>query len=103
MRFDFFDGGNIDQWSKIHLFIFNAGPDTELPHRYRKLRKKSLINAVLHENSICADARLTTVTELRIDRTPHRVFDIRVIENDKRRVASQFQRYLFHRSGALRH
>ena len=87
--------------------LFDTGShsvaDFERSNRARKLFRKCIIDAVLNQEPIRANAGLAHVAEFRCQRTCHRGIKVRVVEHDERRVAAEFERYLFHRGGALPH
>ena len=62
-----------------------------------------VVDRVLHEQAVRADAGLAGVAVLRRDRALHRRVQIRIVEHDERRVAAELERQLLHRRRALRH
>ena len=68
----------------------------------RRLRER-VVDAVLHQDAVGADAGLAGIAVLRGDRALDRHLDVGVVEHDERRVAAEFQRDLLDRRGALLH
>ena len=56
---------------------------------------EGVVDAVLHQDAVGADAGLAGVAVFRGDRALDRGIDIGVVEDDERRVAAQFQRRFF--------
>ena len=61
-----------------------------------KLLDERVVDPVLHEDPVGADARLTHVAELRRDRSLDRDVEVGVVEDDQRRVAAELERDLLH-------
>src|SRR5208337_4315911 len=62
-----------------------------------------VIDALLDQQSVRADAGLSSVAVLRRHRALHRRVEIGVVENDERRVAAEFEPEFLDRRRALRH
>ena len=77
--------------------------EMQFAHCMLKFFGKTLIHTVLHVQAVGADAGLPGVTEFRGQRTFHGFIKIGIVKDDKRRIAAQFQRYLFDVFGALLH
>jgi hypothetical protein len=60
-----------------------------------------VIDAVLHQDAVGADAGLAGIAIFRGDRPLDRCLDIGVVEDDERRVAAQLERQFLDRAGAL--
>jgi hypothetical protein len=91
MRLDLLDRLHVDQRSDHRTRLEPVGD----LHRTGGLGQplcKSIIDAVLHQDAVGADAGLAGVAVFRGDRTLDRHLDIGVVEDDERRVAAQFQR-----------
>ncbi|SAG82555.1 Uncharacterised protein [Enterobacter hormaechei] len=65
-------------------------------HRIGKLIDELVIDRLLNIETVYADADLPGVTELIGDRAFDGGINIRVLENDIRRITAQLHRYLFH-------
>jgi hypothetical protein len=95
-------GRLIDHWADGHTGL-RAGTD---PHGINAIRQffcKGVINACLNENAVGADAGLPTIAELRNERAFHGQIEIGIVENDKGRVAAQFQREPLYTVGSASH
>ena len=77
--------------------------EVQFVHRLLELVGKLLIHAVLNVQTVGADAGLPGITKLRGQRTFHGFIKVGIVKDDKRRIAAQFQRYLFDVFGALLH
>lgn len=72
-------------------------------HRLLQLLRKALINAVLHIQTVGADAGLSGVAELGRQRAFNRFIEAGIVKDDKRRITAQLQRDFFDVFGALFH
>ena len=102
MRFDFGQTRRVDQRAK-HDTGLGAGTHLHAGGAFGKTGGKFFVNTRLHQKAVGANAGLAGVAvfcdQSAVDRSIH----IGVVENDKRRIAAELQRHLFHRRGALRH
>ena len=64
-----------------------------------QLFNKDIMNGVLHQNSVGADAGLAAVAVLRDQRPLHCRINIRVVKDNERRVAAQLHRGPLQRRG----
>ena len=78
-------------------------PTRERAHRAGQLVDERVVDLVLREEAVGADAGLAHVAELRGERALDRGVEIGVVEDDERRVAAQLQPDLLHRAGGLAH
>src|SRR5581483_514392 len=62
---------------------------------------KGVVDSVLHQDAVGADAGLPGIAVFRGDRALDRHLDIGVVEDDERGVAAEFERDLLDRAGAL--
>lgn len=74
----------------------------ETVHRLAELGGEGVVDALLYQQPVSADAGLPGVAVLGRDGALHRRFQVGVVKNDERRIATQLHRRLFHRSSALR-
>ena len=88
----------------LHHPRLQAIADLELrAHCFGQPGGKGVVNPVLHQKAIGANAGLAAVAILGNQRPRHRCVEIRVVKYDKRRIAAQFQRQPLERSGAALH
>ena len=100
----FFDLGQrcrMDQRALRHLGL-HAVADLQLRHSAAELFGEQLVDAVLHQQAVGADAGLPGVAELRGDRAGHGRIEIGIIEHDERCVAAEFERQPLERRRTLR-
>ena len=90
----------VDQRTDLALLL-QAMADLQISHSLRQSSRELLVDRILHEEPIRADARLARVAELRGDRAIHRVLQHAVAEHQERRVAPQLQTQLLHRPRRL--
>lgn len=90
MLFDLGKGRLVDQRAEIDAFI-EAVTSLQRAGRLREFFGKGIINAVLHVETVGADASLAIVAEF----GDHRAFDggiqIGIVEHDKGRIAAKLQ------------
>ena len=89
--FDFFDRAIVDQRALCRA-RFEAWCRLELPDGVGQLRGKRVVDAIVHEEPVRAHARLSAVAVLGGDRALDRAVQIRIVEDDERRVAAKLQR-----------
>jgi hypothetical protein len=80
-----------------------AVTDLEAFHRRLQLLDERVIDAVVHIEAIGANAGLAVVAVLRGHGARDGGIEVRVLEDDERRIAAQFERELLDVVGALRH
>ncbi len=102
MVLHFVERGLVDQRALRHAGGESVA-DLERADRLRQARGEFIVNRVLHEKAIGADAGLPGVAVFRGDGAIDRGVEIGVVEHDEGRVAAQFERDFFHRAGALPH
>ena len=78
-------------------------PTFSLLDRLGELVGKRVVDAVLNQEAVGADAGLAGVAVLRRHGALHRRVEIGVVEDDERRVAAEFEAELLDRRRALRH
>ena len=79
------------------------GAGFSFAHRGGELVGERVVDRVLHQQPVRAHAGLPGVAVLRHDRAFHRRIQIRIVEDDERRVAAELERQLLDRGRALRH
>ena len=79
---------HVDQRSLLDTRLQSVS-DLERAHCVGKFVSKGVEHAVLHKDTVGADAGLTHVAELGEHRAPHRRINIGVIEHDERRVSAE--------------
>ena len=77
-------------------------PTFSVRDRRGQLRGEGVVDAVLHQDAVGADAGLAGVAVLGGDRALDRGVEVGVVEHDEGRVAAELQRDLLDRAGALR-
>jgi ParB family chromosome partitioning protein len=86
--FDFLDRFHVDE-RPLGDAVVEAAADFQLRDLVGELLRKSVIDAVLHEKAVRADAGLTGIAVF----GSHRAFDGRievgVVEHDERRIAAE--------------
>ncbi|MNI36638.1 hypothetical protein D3C73_906960 [compost metagenome] len=102
MVFNLGHGALVDQRT-LGDAVGETAANLELRDPFGQPRDESVVNTVLHQEAIDADTGLAGIAEFGDQRAFHGTFQIGVVEDDKRRVAAQFQRHLFQRRRALRH
>ena len=95
-------GSAIDQRAEVDA-VLHAVADHLGFDRLLEPLGKLVVDAGLHEDAVGADAGLAGVAEFRGHHAGHGCIQIGIVEDDEGRVAAEFHRYLFHRTGALRH
>src|SRR5262249_18086648 len=98
----FLDRLRLDQRT-LHYAGFQPVADLHCRYLVGELLRESLVHAVLHEDTIRADAGLPGVAELRGERAFDGAVEMGVGEPDEGRVAAELERDLLHRARALRH
>jgi hypothetical protein len=99
---DLLDRALVDQRA-LHDADLDAVADLHLGDLAGEFRDELVMDAVLHEEAVGADAGLAHVAVLRGDRALDGGVDVGVVEDDEGRVAAQFQPDLLHRRGRLLH
>src|ERR1022692_3090063 len=99
---DLFQRFAIDQRTLRHAGI-DARSDFERAHTLGKLRRERVVDLVVHEQTVGADAGLAGVAILGDDRAFGRRIEIGVVEYDERRVAAELERYFLDRRRRLLH
>ncbi|MNQ81490.1 hypothetical protein D3C85_965130 [compost metagenome] len=84
-------------------FAFQRIAHAHRRHRFGELSGEGFVHALLDEEAVHADAGLPGVAEFRSHRAFHRGIEIGVVEDNERRVSTQFQRDLFQGVGGLAH
>src|SRR5579862_10055288 len=74
-----------------------AAPDFERADLRRELPRKRVVNLLVNEEAVRANARLARVAILRDDRAVGRRIEIGIVEHDERRVAAELERDLLDR------
>ena len=97
---DIVRGRRGDQRADVDAVV-SAGADGQAGDRRRKLFSELVVDAVLDQDPVRADAGLAGVAELAQHRALDRLVNVGVVEHDERCVAAQFHRRPLHRSCAL--
>ena len=100
MCLDLLDRLHVDQWADHRTRLEPVGD----LHRTRGLGEalgEGVVDAVLHQDPVGADAGLAGIAIFRGDGTLDRGLDIGVVEDDERRVAAEFKRQFVDCAGAL--
>ena len=92
----------VDERTDRDLFV-HALADHEAGDALREARRKLVINRVLHENPVGRHARLSRVPELAGHHALQRLLQIRIVEDDERRVAAKFEAQPLQRVRGLLH
>ncbi len=87
----------------LHHAGLGAGADRHGLHLFRQPRGEGLVDAVLHQQAVGADAGLAGVAVLRGERTLHRGVEVGVVEDNEGRVAAELEGDLLEGRRALRH
>ncbi|MCY1517587.1 hypothetical protein D9M68_522750 [compost metagenome] len=77
--------------------------DPEFAHLLHQARSEALVNAILHQDSIGADAGLAGVAELALHDPGNRLFEVRIVEHDEGRIATQLETEALDLIGTLAH
>ena len=99
---DFHDGLFLDQRSLVDARL-DAIAHLEFAYRRHQLLREFLVDAVLHIDTVGADAGLAGVAVFGGNRALDRGIHVRIVEHDEGGVAAQFQRYFLDRRRALLH
>src|SRR6185437_1222816 len=75
----------------------------QLRDRVHELAREGFVHRSLDQQAIGAHAGLAAVAVLAGDGAGDRGVEVRVLENDERRIAAELHGELLHRTGALRH
>ncbi|MNF81711.1 hypothetical protein D3C84_639970 [compost metagenome] len=102
MVFDLGHRALVDQRAQVDV-DGEAIANLELADAFGEAADKGLIDAVLHQKAIDADAGLPGVAVLGDQRALDRAFEIGVVEDDEGGVAAEFQGDLLQGLGALGH
>ncbi|MNQ19370.1 hypothetical protein D3C85_324330 [compost metagenome] len=92
----------IDQRAGGHALL-QAVADLELADLFHQALGEALVDALLHQDAIGADAGLPGVAELALHDPGHRLFQVGVVEHDKGRIAAQLEAEALDLIGALAH
>ncbi len=103
MLFHFFHRRHIDERTLADAFIHTVAHFQLRLHGLAEFCGKRVINTILHQNTIGADTGLPAIAVFRRYRTFDGGVEVGVVKNDKRGVATEFQRDFFDCAGALRH
>ena len=98
----FVDRCGIDQRSRRDAGL-GAGADLERLHALDELRGESVVDLVVHKETVRANAGLSCVAILGDDRAVGRGVEIGVVEHDERRIAAELERNLLDRRRHLLH
>ncbi|MNS91257.1 hypothetical protein D3C72_1253380 [compost metagenome] len=101
MLADFFHGGRINQRADGDTII-HAITDFQLGHCHLQLFGKGVVNAVLYQEAVGANAGLAGVAIFGRDGTGDGGVQIGIVKHDKRRIAAQFHTGFFDGRGTLR-
>src|SRR5262245_16205277 len=99
---DLLDRRLVDERADVDA-LREAVRDLELPHGLGKPDEEVVVDPRLDEHPVGRDARLTRVAVLARDRARDRSFEVRVVEDDERRVPAELERDLLEAGRALRH
>ena len=95
---DLVDRGAVDQWADRDPFAQPVA-DNKLRRRSQHTVGEFVVDAVLNENAVRADAGLAAVAELACHQSRHGEVDVGIVEHDEGRVAAQFETDAFDRRG----
>ncbi|MNI44296.1 hypothetical protein D3C73_986670 [compost metagenome] len=95
-------GSGIDQWADGDTAL-QAVADLELSNRRAQAFGETLVDAVLHQDAVGADAGLPGVAKFALHDPGDGQVQIGVVEHNERRVAPQFQAQALDGGGALAH
>ena len=99
MRFDFFQRSLIDERA-----LFDTGAETvahlQLRHLGGEAIGEAVVDRILHEHPVGADAGLPGVAVFACYRARHGGVEIGVVEHDVRRIAAEFERDVLQRACA---
>ena len=100
MGLDLFDRLLVDQWSLAHAF---CGPlaNPESLDCLREFFGKGVVDALLHEQPVGADAGLARVAVLGCHGAGDGRIEIGIIEDNEGSIASELQRHLLDRPGGV--
>ena len=90
MRFDFFEGGRIDERALLHAGLQSC-THLELGCAGRELRDERLIDFFMREEAVRANAGLAGIAVLGSQRAFDRGIDIRILKDDERGIAAKLQ------------
>ena len=100
--FDLFHRRHIDQRTLLNTGR-HAVADFQSRNGTREFFNEGVIDAVLNQEAIGANAGLTHVAEFRRHRAGHRGIQIGIVKDNERCVSTQLQRYFLYRRSALPH
>ena len=103
MRFDLVHRRLVDQRSLGHTLFQSVAHFELVLHRLREPARKLVVDPILNQKAIGADAGLAAVAILGSHRPLDCRIQIGVVEDDEGGVAAQFQRDLLDRARALLH
>ena len=83
--------------------LFRAVPEPESGHRGGEFLQKRVVDAVLDEDTVCADTGLAGIAELADHRAGDGGVEIGIVEHDERRIAAELHRRALDSTGALLH
>ncbi|MNS69231.1 hypothetical protein D3C72_1025370 [compost metagenome] len=92
----------IDQWADGGICV-QAIADLEFAHLLHQALGEALVNPILHQDPVGANAGLASVAELAEHDAGHCLFQISVVEHNEWRVTAQFQAQALDVFGALTH
>jgi hypothetical protein len=102
VRFDLLDRFHVDQGPDHRARLEPVG-DLHRAGSLGEALSERVVDAVLHQDAIGADAGLAGIPVFRGDGALDRHLDVGVVEDDEWRVAAEFEREFLDRAGALLH
>jgi hypothetical protein len=102
VRLDLLDRLHVDQRADHRARLEPVG-DLHRTGGLGEALGKDVVDFVLHQDAVGADAGLAGIPIFRADRAHDRHLDVGVVQDDERRVAAKLQRQFLDRAGALLH
>ena len=102
MLFNFFDGRHVDQRTNRNAW-FEPVTDLQRANRLGQTRDKHVVDLVLRQDAIDANAGLASIAIFRRHRAFDRSIDVRIVEDDEGCIAAELHRGALHGRCALHH
>jgi hypothetical protein len=98
----FLHRGPVDQGADGHAFLQSVA-DHQFRDRRQQSVRETIINAVLDQDAVGADAGLSTITELADHQPRNGKVDVGIVKDDEGCVAAELEADTLHGAGALLH